>query len=275
MKNQAHRFAAWMVAALCLFTVPAQATHPGTGDPGAEVIVEWNQLLQANIPATASLLTPRYFAMLHIAMFDAVNAIERQYTPYHARLATYPGASAEAAAGGQGYLRRRTAGPARAHPAVAGGRGGGRRTPGRERHHRLARHRRELRAEPGLRVAHASRPVAADFVAARAVRELPRVRAIRLDHPNPIPARSAADLDQRALHRGLGRSPVVRVRHQQRAYRRGDTDRAAVRQCRQQHHPFHDVEPGRARRGAGSPRVAGRHRATVRADECLDARRVA
>src|SRR6187549_265200 len=103
MKNQAHRFAAWMVAALCLFTVPAQATHPGTGDPGAEVIVEWNQLLQANIPATASLLTPRYFAMLHIAMFDAVNAIERQYTPYHARLAAYPGASAEAAAAQAGH----------------------------------------------------------------------------------------------------------------------------------------------------------------------------
>ena len=36
--------------------------------------------------------------MLHIAMFDAVNAIEREYTPYHARLIAHPAASAEAAA---------------------------------------------------------------------------------------------------------------------------------------------------------------------------------
>jgi hypothetical protein len=103
MKNQAHRLAAWVVAALGLATVPAQATHPGAANPGAEVIVEWNQLLQANIPSTASLLTPRYFAMLHIAMFDAVNAIERRYTPYHARLFAYPGASPEAAAAQAGH----------------------------------------------------------------------------------------------------------------------------------------------------------------------------
>lgn len=103
MKNPVQRFAACMIAALGLTTVPAGATHPGTADPGAEVIVEWNQLLQSSIPSTASLLTPRYFAMLHIAMFDAANAIERQYTPYHARLLAHPGASPEAAAAQAGH----------------------------------------------------------------------------------------------------------------------------------------------------------------------------
>jgi len=96
MKNKAHRFAAFVVAALGLASVPAGATN-------ADVIVEWNQLLQAHIPSTASLLTPRYFAMLHIAMFDAANAIEHQYSPYHARLAAYPGASPEAAAAQAGH----------------------------------------------------------------------------------------------------------------------------------------------------------------------------
>ncbi len=47
----------------------------------AEVIIEWNQTLQDTIPATAGLMSPRFYAMLHIAMFDAVNAIEREYTP--------------------------------------------------------------------------------------------------------------------------------------------------------------------------------------------------
>ena len=103
MKNKAHRFLAFLVAASGLATLPAQATIPAANSSSPEIIVEWNQLLQANIPATASLLTPRYFAMLHIAMFDAADAIDHQYTSYHARLLAYPGASPEAAAAQAGH----------------------------------------------------------------------------------------------------------------------------------------------------------------------------
>jgi hypothetical protein len=98
MKKKTYRFAACLVAAIGICALPAGATASN-----AEVIVEWNQLLQSNIPSTASLLTPRYFAMLHVAMFDAANAIERRYTPYHARLLAHPGASAEAAAAQAGH----------------------------------------------------------------------------------------------------------------------------------------------------------------------------
>jgi hypothetical protein len=63
----------------------------------AEVIIEWNQILQTTIP-TAGALAPRYYAMLHIAMFDAVNSIDKAYTPYHARVRAHRGVSAEAAA---------------------------------------------------------------------------------------------------------------------------------------------------------------------------------
>jgi len=76
------------------------ATQPACahGRDSADVIVEWNQILQANIPANAGLLTPRYYAMMHIAMFDAANSVDQVYEPYHTRVSFTRGASAEAAA---------------------------------------------------------------------------------------------------------------------------------------------------------------------------------
>jgi hypothetical protein len=50
------------------------------------------------MPASAGLLVPRYYAMVHLAMFEAVNSIERRYSPYRFRLHGHPGASTEAAA---------------------------------------------------------------------------------------------------------------------------------------------------------------------------------
>jgi hypothetical protein len=67
-----------------------------TGD--REVIVEWNRAVVANTPATVGLLSFRYQAMVHIAMFDAVNSIQGRYRPYHVRVWAHPMASAEAAA---------------------------------------------------------------------------------------------------------------------------------------------------------------------------------
>ena len=85
MNKKAHLFAACIAATLTMVMPPARAGHDSP-----QVIVEWNQLLQANIPSNAGLLVPRYYAMLHVAMFDAANAIEREYTPYHARLLANP-----------------------------------------------------------------------------------------------------------------------------------------------------------------------------------------
>ena len=103
MKNKVRRLAAVMIAALGLATLRAEATDAALDSPGAEIVTGWNQLLQSNIPSTAGLMTPRYFAILHIAMFDAVDAIEHRYTAYHARLLGYPGASPEAAAAQAGH----------------------------------------------------------------------------------------------------------------------------------------------------------------------------
>ena len=93
MKTKNRLAAALFAATISITTLPVSA-----GGERADVIVEWNQLLQANAPPTPNPLVPRAYAMLHIAMFDAVNAVEREYTPYHARLVAHPAASAEAAA---------------------------------------------------------------------------------------------------------------------------------------------------------------------------------
>ena len=64
----------------------------------ADVLIEWNQLLQATIPSTASVAAPRFFSMMHIAMFDAANSVDRKFSRYRVRLPHSGAASAEGAA---------------------------------------------------------------------------------------------------------------------------------------------------------------------------------
>jgi hypothetical protein len=78
-----------------LLPVSTPATAAGDLDPG--VVLEWNQLAHATIPASAGPLGLRYYAVLHIAMFDAANSIQRQYTPFRASVSASSGASPEAA----------------------------------------------------------------------------------------------------------------------------------------------------------------------------------
>lgn len=85
-------------AAAALLAAPVLITAtPRAGTVDAEVIIEWNQILQSTLPGNLGPTAPRYYAMLHVAMFDAVNAIEREYTPFHVA-GGRPGGSAEAAA---------------------------------------------------------------------------------------------------------------------------------------------------------------------------------
>ena len=84
-------------SALLATTVFITAT-PKTASVDAEVIVEWNQILQSTLPGNLGPTAPRYYAMLHVAMFDAANAIEREYSPFHVAFSDRAGGSAEAAA---------------------------------------------------------------------------------------------------------------------------------------------------------------------------------
>jgi hypothetical protein len=81
--------------AICILNGAASA-HGDRSDPA--VVLEWNQLLQETLGPTPPFLSTRAFAMLHVAMFDAVNSIENSYTRYHARVGAPRGASPDAAA---------------------------------------------------------------------------------------------------------------------------------------------------------------------------------
>jgi len=91
-----------MVGLLLAASVLSNFAHAGntsvysSDDPA--VITQWNSLAEAAIPASAGPTLPRAYAMMHIAMFDAVNSIEGGYTPYRVRVPAYRMASGEAAA---------------------------------------------------------------------------------------------------------------------------------------------------------------------------------
>jgi hypothetical protein len=66
----------------------------------ADVIADWNETAvnAGNTARVGGFPTARNIAMVHLAMFEALNSIEPRYTPYRARLSADPGASGEAAA---------------------------------------------------------------------------------------------------------------------------------------------------------------------------------
>jgi hypothetical protein len=77
------------------------ALHAGGPRASAQtpnVVIQWNQTLQAQFVGTGPGILLRALPMMHIAMFDAINSIEESYTPYLGQVKGSHGASAEAAA---------------------------------------------------------------------------------------------------------------------------------------------------------------------------------
>jgi len=83
-------------AAVALVLLTLTDRHASATSSIANVVVQWNQIVQDTVPVPHGVLTPRFFALAHIAMFDAVNAIEREFEPYQVR--THGGGSPDAAA---------------------------------------------------------------------------------------------------------------------------------------------------------------------------------
>ena len=83
---------------LALLAIAGTLSAPVLAHEGdAELVVEWNAQLEATIPASAGPTLPRYYAMMHIAMFDAVNAIEGGYKSYSGNIPAARNASPDAA----------------------------------------------------------------------------------------------------------------------------------------------------------------------------------
>src|SRR4051812_37446160 len=82
----------WAVPVMTLATVASPAC--------ADVITDWNEKSVALI-AARNMLPPqaeRVIASMHVAMFDAVNSIERRYVAYRVQLPAAKETSKEAAA---------------------------------------------------------------------------------------------------------------------------------------------------------------------------------
>jgi hypothetical protein len=78
--------------------IALHAGGPRASAQTANVVIQWNQTLQAQFVGTGPGLHIRALPMMHIAMFDAINSIEDHYTPYLGEIKASHGASAEAAA---------------------------------------------------------------------------------------------------------------------------------------------------------------------------------
>ena len=83
------------------WALAAAAAGMTAGIAGAsDVVGEWNERLLASVVATGQgpPLAARTMAMTHVAMFEAVNSVDRSYAPYRGYLQTPAGTSKQAAA---------------------------------------------------------------------------------------------------------------------------------------------------------------------------------
>ena len=66
----------------------------------ADVVTDWNAILLhiGNVTKSSPLVMSRNAAIVHAAVFDAVNGIEGRYHPFRVAPAAPPGASQRAAA---------------------------------------------------------------------------------------------------------------------------------------------------------------------------------
>ncbi len=92
LRNFKRKFALNLVAALFATAL--------CGSARADVVTEWNQNAQQALltARTSSIASSRVLAIVHVSVFDAVNGIERRYTPIHGDFDAPPGASRRAAA---------------------------------------------------------------------------------------------------------------------------------------------------------------------------------
>jgi YHS domain-containing protein/membrane-associated phospholipid phosphatase len=91
------RTIATLAAALLTITVASRAW--------ADEVTRWNQIATdaSTVADTNPLRESCVFAILHVAIHDAVNAVESRYEPYLSRTSRAPGASAEAAIAGAAH----------------------------------------------------------------------------------------------------------------------------------------------------------------------------
>jgi hypothetical protein len=109
--NQRHTLLAISAAIVCLSFSPAAR---------ADEVTDWNRQLQQGLLAanSSAFVSSRTSAIVHAAVFDAVNGIERRYAPIHVTAAAPRGASRRAAAVQAAYATLIRLLPAVQHPGL-------------------------------------------------------------------------------------------------------------------------------------------------------------
>src|SRR5690349_12972000 len=84
-----------IVATISVVWVPVSCA----ADDGRNQVLDWNQMLIDTLIQTGAVnaASPRLSAIVHTAIFDAYNGIERRYTPIYVRETAPRGASRRAA----------------------------------------------------------------------------------------------------------------------------------------------------------------------------------
>src|SRR5687768_9192508 len=91
------RYRRFTVALAFVFAFQSYATSVARADE----VLDWNAIAIRSVfvpPALAGAMQPRILAIVHVAMFDAINGIERRYTAIHVPANAPRGASRRAAA---------------------------------------------------------------------------------------------------------------------------------------------------------------------------------
>ena len=99
MKVTRRTFWSGVMGALVLMGLGIQPAAANSDNESADVILQWNRLAQRDIGAGGQpFVQTRRYAMVHVAMADAVLAIDERYAPLHVRTWAPSGASKSAAA---------------------------------------------------------------------------------------------------------------------------------------------------------------------------------
>ena len=69
----------------------------------ADVVLDWNAIAVSTVQGQSPFAQPRFMAITQLAVFEAVNAITRDYKPYLGTVVAPTGASADAAAVAAAY----------------------------------------------------------------------------------------------------------------------------------------------------------------------------
>src|SRR3954468_7245014 len=94
-----HKWSRSLAILAIAVTVGMTSVPAFAASDGAAQVLEWNQIFIDSLVAanTAPSLSPRVGAIVHTAIFDAYNGIERRYTPIYVTAAAPRGASRRAA----------------------------------------------------------------------------------------------------------------------------------------------------------------------------------